>query len=66
METAEDEAVAVEVVSEAMGSVAADVVDPEAATVAATAVTRPRRRPRGLASTTCGRDGDQVVVQALR
>lgn len=54
VETVEDEAVAVEVVSEAMASVAVDVVAPEAVIVEVPAVTLLRRRPRGRVSATCG------------
>lgn len=55
VETVEDEAaVAVEVASVAMASVAADVAAPEAVIVAVPAVTLPRRRPRGRVSATFG------------
>lgn len=54
VETVEDAAVAVEVVSVAMASVVVDVVAPEADIVEVPAVTLPRRRPRGRVSATCG------------
>lgn len=66
VETVEDVDVAVEVVSEAMASVAVDAVAPEATTGAAPAVMLPRRRPRGRVSATCGGDEDRAKVQVLK
>lgn len=66
VETVEDEAAVVEVASEATASVVVDVVAPEVVTVAAPAVTLPRRRPRGRVSVTCGGDEDWVSAQALK
>lgn len=56
VETAEDEAVVVEVASVAMASAAAAEADPEV--VAVPAATPPKRRPRWRASATCGGDED--------
>lgn len=66
VETVEDEAVVVEVASEATASVVVDVVAPEVVTVAVPAVTLPRRRPSGRVSATCGGDEDWVLAQALK
>lgn len=66
VETVEDEAVVVEVASEATASVVVDVVAPEVVTVAVPAVTLPRRRPRGRVSATFGGDEDWVLAHALK